>query len=111
MSESKTTIHVFPEVPPSVDKSIQNLTDLPTKGIGQTIADCWFLAVSRRKQKKRGSNMPTNLKNSKKNLNLQFHPFQNLCAKNRLAKLSYRLLIMQNIVLRKRNYAIYSLPF
>lgn len=56
MSENPITIHVLPEVPPSVDKSIQNLTDLPTKGIGQTLADCWFLVfggISKEAEKKR----------------------------------------------------------
>lgn len=31
------------EVPDSVDNAAKNLTDLPTKNVGQTLADCWFL--------------------------------------------------------------------
>lgn len=31
------------EVPDSVDNAAKNLTDLPTKNAGQTLADCWFL--------------------------------------------------------------------
>lgn len=44
MSENETKVSVLPEVPKSVDNAIENLTDLPTKGIGQTFADCWYLA-------------------------------------------------------------------
>ncbi len=44
MSEDQPKINVLPEVPKSVDNAIENLTDLPTKGIGQTFADCWYLA-------------------------------------------------------------------
>jgi hypothetical protein len=31
------------EVPDSVDNAAKNLTDLPTKNAGQTLADCWYL--------------------------------------------------------------------
>lgn len=31
------------EAPDSVDNAAKNLTDLPTKNVGQTLADCWFL--------------------------------------------------------------------
>ena len=41
---SDTKVSILPEVPKSVDSAVENLTDLPTKGIGQTLADCWYLA-------------------------------------------------------------------
>lgn len=56
MSENETKVSVLPEVPKSVDNAIENLTDLPTKGIGQTLADCWFLVfggISQKADKKR----------------------------------------------------------
>lgn len=37
-------ITVFPEVPESLDTALKNITDLPTKSVGQTLSDCWFLA-------------------------------------------------------------------
>lgn len=39
----KSKVSVLPEIPESIDNSFKNLTDLPTKGIGQTLADCWYL--------------------------------------------------------------------
>ena len=30
-------------IPKSVDNAIENLTDLPTKSVGKTLSDCWFL--------------------------------------------------------------------
>lgn len=56
MSEDQPKINVLPEVPKSVDNALENLTDLPTKGIGQTFADCWFLVfggISQVAEKKR----------------------------------------------------------
>ena len=56
MSDNETKVSVLPEVPKSVDNAIENLTDLPTKGIGQTLADCWFLVfggISQKADKKR----------------------------------------------------------
>lgn len=43
MSDTDKKVSILPEVPKSVDNAIENLTDLPTKGIGQTLSDCWFL--------------------------------------------------------------------
>lgn len=56
MSDTEIKASVLPEVPKSVDNAIENLTDLPTKGIGQTLSDCWFLAfggISQLAEKKR----------------------------------------------------------
>lgn len=56
MSEDQPKINVLPEVPKSVDNALENLTDLPTKGIGQTFADCWYLVfggISQKAEKKR----------------------------------------------------------
>lgn len=41
MSNNKSIINV--EIPTSVDNTITNLTDKPTKNIGSTLADIWFL--------------------------------------------------------------------
>lgn len=38
MSDNKLKL-----IPNSVDNVAKNLTDLPTKNIGQTLSDCWFL--------------------------------------------------------------------
>ncbi len=44
MSETKNSFSLLNvEVPDSVDNAAKNLTDLPTKNAGQTLADCWFL--------------------------------------------------------------------
>lgn len=47
MSDSKTTnkfsLIDFPEIPESIDNAAKNLTDHPTKNIGQTLGDIWFL--------------------------------------------------------------------
>lgn len=56
MSDTDKKVSILPEVPKSVDNAIENLTDLPTKGIGQTLSDCWFLAfggISQLAEKKR----------------------------------------------------------
>lgn len=39
------------DVPDSVDNAAKNLTDLPTKNVGQTLADCWFLVFGGISQK------------------------------------------------------------
>lgn len=31
------------EIPESIDNAVKNLTDLPSKSVGQTLSDCWFL--------------------------------------------------------------------
>lgn len=31
------------DLPESVDNALKNLTDLPSKNVGQTLSDCWFL--------------------------------------------------------------------
>lgn len=33
----------FPVVPDSLDNAVQNLTDAPTKGMGKTLSDVWYL--------------------------------------------------------------------
>lgn len=44
MSETTNKISLLSvEVPDSVDNAAKNLTDLPTKNAGQTLADCWYL--------------------------------------------------------------------
>jgi hypothetical protein len=46
----------IPEIPDSVDNALQNLTDAPTKNIGQTFSDIWYLAlggISQAAEKKR----------------------------------------------------------
>lgn len=35
----------LPEIPPSIDNAINNLAAPITKGVGETLADLWFLAV------------------------------------------------------------------
>lgn len=56
MSETDKKVSILPEVPKSIDNAIENLTDLPTKAIGQTLSDCWYLifsAISQSADKKR----------------------------------------------------------
>ncbi len=47
MSDSETTnkfsLIDLPDLPKSVDNAIQNLSDLPTKAVGKTFSDIWFL--------------------------------------------------------------------
>lgn len=46
----------LPDVPPSVDNAVKNLTDHPTSNIGQTLGDIWFLVfggISHAADKKR----------------------------------------------------------
>lgn len=33
----------LPDMPDSVDNALNNLSDLPTKNIGQTFGDLWYL--------------------------------------------------------------------
>ena len=53
---SKVSLFDFPEVPSSIDNAVQNLTDVPTKNIGQTFGDIWYLvfgSISHAADKKR----------------------------------------------------------
>lgn len=53
---SDTKVNVLPEIPESIDNAIKNVTDLPSKSVGQTLSDCWFLAfggISQAAEKKR----------------------------------------------------------
>lgn len=44
--ESKKNIGlVSAELPECVDNAITNLTDKPTKSIGDTVSDIWFLVI------------------------------------------------------------------
>lgn len=46
MSENttnKTALINLPELPESVDNALQNITDVPTKNMGQTFGDLWYL--------------------------------------------------------------------
>ena len=40
---NKSALVNLPEMPKSVDNALQNLTDSPTKNIGQTFSDIWYL--------------------------------------------------------------------
>lgn len=53
---SKVSLFDFPEVPSSIDNAVQNLTNVPTKNIGQTFGDIWYLvfgSISHAADKKR----------------------------------------------------------
>jgi len=41
---SDFNVNVSAELPSSVDNALKNVTDLPSKSVGQTLSDCWFLA-------------------------------------------------------------------
>lgn len=43
MADNHFSLLDLPEVPDSIDNSIKNLTDKPTKNMGATIGDLWFL--------------------------------------------------------------------
>lgn len=43
MSESTNNLINIPDLPPSVDNAVQNLTDKPTRSIGTSLADLWDL--------------------------------------------------------------------
>lgn len=43
MSDNKTSLINIGDLPDSVDNAVKNLTDLPTKNIGQTFSDVWYL--------------------------------------------------------------------
>lgn len=46
MSNDKTnkfSLLEIPDLPPSVDNALHNLSDIPTKNIGNTLGDIWFL--------------------------------------------------------------------
>lgn len=56
MSEETTTDISVIKLPKSIDKAVKNLTDEPTKGIGHTFSDIWYLvfgAFSHAADKKR----------------------------------------------------------
>ncbi len=57
-------------IPDSVNNATKNLTDLPSKGIGQTLADCWFLIFGGISQcaEKRRTKYDIELSNFKKEL-------------------------------------------
>lgn len=113
MSDNETKVSILPKVPKSIDNALENLTDLPTKGIGQTIADCWYLVFGGISQKadKNALNMQSSSKNLKPNSIRQFPLFQSPCAVNLLVKSCYPRSIMQNIASKKRSCEIYSLPY
>lgn len=41
--ETKFSLIDLPDIPDSVDNALQNLTDVPTKNVGQTFGDLWYL--------------------------------------------------------------------
>ena len=43
MSDKNSSFIDFPDLPASIDNAVKNLTDKPTQGIGQTLADVWYL--------------------------------------------------------------------
>ena len=43
MSEKDSSPFTIPELPNSIDNALKNLSDAPTKSIGQTLSDAWFL--------------------------------------------------------------------
>lgn len=53
---NKIALVNIPDMPNSVDNALQNLTDAPTKNMGQTLGDIWYLvfgAISHAADKKR----------------------------------------------------------
>lgn len=46
MSDKNFSFINLPDLPDSVDNAVKNLTDKPTLGIGQTLADAWYLVFS-----------------------------------------------------------------
>lgn len=43
-------------IPKSIDNAIENVTDAPTKSMGQTLSDCWYLifgGISQAAEKKK----------------------------------------------------------
>lgn len=43
MSNDKNSLINFPELPESIDNALKNLSDAPTKEMGKTFSDIWFL--------------------------------------------------------------------
>lgn len=43
----QTNNNQIPCLPPSIDNAIQNITDKPTKNIGETLSDIWFLVFGK----------------------------------------------------------------
>ena len=44
MSDKNSSFIDFPDLPASIDNAVKNLTDKPTQGIGQTLADVWYFS-------------------------------------------------------------------
>jgi hypothetical protein len=42
-TSNKPALINLPEIPDSIDNALQNLTDVPTKNVGQTFGDLWYL--------------------------------------------------------------------
>lgn len=56
MSENNSLNTIINLIPNSLDNAATNLTDLPTKSIGQTLSDCWYLifgSISQAAEKRR----------------------------------------------------------
>lgn len=43
MSDKNSSLINLPDLPDSIDNAVKNLTDKPTQGVGQTLADVWYL--------------------------------------------------------------------
>ena len=43
MSDKNSSLINLPDLPDSIDTAVKNLTDKPTQGVGQTLADVWYL--------------------------------------------------------------------
>ena len=55
-SQNKLGLINLPELPDSVDNAVKNLTDSPTKNMGETLGDLWYLVfggISAKADKKR----------------------------------------------------------
>lgn len=55
-SNNKISLVNLPNLPDSVDQALTNLTDQPTKSVGQTLSDCWYLVfggISQAAEKRR----------------------------------------------------------
>lgn len=42
MSDKNSSLINLPDLPDSIDTAVKNLTDKPTQGVGQTLADVNF---------------------------------------------------------------------
>lgn len=43
MSDKNSSLINLPDLPDSIDTAVKNLTDKPTQGVGQTLADMWYI--------------------------------------------------------------------